>query len=1026
MDTSAQRIGDLTLTRRLGQGAWGEVWSAHRADRRVAVKFLVPGRGRYAVARAAFDDEIRLMARADHPNVVALLDQGVVPDDGPLHPGAPFLVMAHADGALDPSIAVEAARWLAILDAVLAGLAHLHARRVVHRDVKPSNILIFREPGGERFALADLGIAWDLGDAGNRPAGTPGFMAPEQANGQWIGPAADLYAVGAVAHVLATGRLPDQGGDARRPLPPGAWAWIRRMLSFDPRDRFPTAAHARAALGLPEGDWQPPEPVLPTLAAPSRALGPADGAQGTWRDGSTWGFDEASHTLAPELDGALAPEPDLGGRAPIPRAPPGLGLFGLREPPLIGREAAQTTLWDAWRAARAGASKLVWLRGEAGVGKRRLARWLCEAIAEAGLAPVWRVPFTSSGRAGTGLWFAVEQQLRAMGRDAAPWDASLPPRARAARALDLWVDAPVVWLDVPSPSEEADALVALWLARGDVPALVLVTGPGPWPDAEPLEVPPVPRAALADMLERWLAIDTRLALEVARRTDGNPQFAVQLVSDWVRRGLLVATSTGFEISGDEMPAVPASVVALWENRVASVGLSPPELRVAWAAAIVGDPVDDASWAATAWADVAAVKTKLVSAGLATVDDDGLRFVSRALRESLVWAAEASGAAERLHRRAAAHLRSRDVDPGRVGQHLAAAGDHAAAVPLLVAGAAAARHRHASERAVTLARRALAALDALGVPEAHPDRVGPLYELGVALEVSWRARDAVAPLMAAAALAEASAHWGVLVGARLRLANIYHQSDDVDAAFRALAAAEDAAIRAEDPRRALVAVARSVIFYRLGRRDEATVALDRAESLAVDDEAMARVLTIRGVWMSSAGDDFAAEALFRRAAALAPVSTLLRHAQATTLWRLGRLAEAEQEFRELVAEAEVEGARAERAACNLAQCLSHLGRHTEARAVIDRWLPRIRRSSRRLVLVNALGTAAAIALHLGDLAAFDIWAAEAADLAHEVRRSDRDVAALLRSAPGVPPRQQAVAEALALLFERYADSASPGG
>jgi serine/threonine protein kinase len=192
--------------------------------------------------------------------------------DGSVVPaGAPYLVMEYVSGGTLATRLGKAdfPEQRALLLSLLDGLAHAHARRVVHQDIKPSNVLL-AEDGPK---LADFGVARALDRDGDRRGdelvlGTPGYMAPEQIRGDAgaIGPWTDLYAVGVLAFTLASGVLPFPRGatpgetmraqllGTMRPLvpvgavPTGFEAWVRRLLDRDPRRRPELAAHAARAL----------------------------------------------------------------------------------------------------------------------------------------------------------------------------------------------------------------------------------------------------------------------------------------------------------------------------------------------------------------------------------------------------------------------------------------------------------------------------------------------------------------------------------------------------------------------------------------------------------------------------------------------------------------------------------------------------------------------------------------------------------------------------------------------------------
>lgn len=199
----------------LGRGGMGEVWRAYdeRLDRHVAVKLIVAGAAHHPdrpMLAKRFSRECRALARIDHPGVVTIHDAGV---DGDPDSGELYLVMQRIDGmSLADFVAEhEGVPWpqAAALGAQIATvLAAVHAIPVVHRDLKPGNVML--RPDGTAVLL-DLGIAAvfdpDLSKLTRtgESLGSPGYMAPEQASSGLAGPPSDLYALGCVLHEVLTG-----------------------------------------------------------------------------------------------------------------------------------------------------------------------------------------------------------------------------------------------------------------------------------------------------------------------------------------------------------------------------------------------------------------------------------------------------------------------------------------------------------------------------------------------------------------------------------------------------------------------------------------------------------------------------------------------------------------------------------------------------------------------------------------------------------------------------------------------------
>jgi DNA-binding beta-propeller fold protein YncE len=233
----------------IARGGMGVVYRAtHLAlDRPVALKVIARQFAGDEAFRDRFLRESRLAARLDHPAVVPVFDARE--EDGELIvamrlvSGGDLRKRIEANGPLPPAEAV------ALLGQVADALDAAHAAGIVHRDVKPHNILL----EGERAYLTDFGLAKALGDSGvlsgTSVVGTVEYMSPEQWRGEQVGPAADVYSLGCVLYELLTGVVPyaRRAGDVEPEMPQGLDAVIERAVAPDPGARYATAGELIAA-----------------------------------------------------------------------------------------------------------------------------------------------------------------------------------------------------------------------------------------------------------------------------------------------------------------------------------------------------------------------------------------------------------------------------------------------------------------------------------------------------------------------------------------------------------------------------------------------------------------------------------------------------------------------------------------------------------------------------------------------------------------------------------------------------------
>jgi hypothetical protein len=258
--------GRYALDEQIGIGGYGEVWRATDTllSRPVAVKLLHPRYTRRSETLARFRAEARHAGGLSQENIAQVFDYGEAADGQP-----PYLVMELVDGpSLEAVLAsgpLESSRTMDIVAQAAAGLQAAHAAGMIHRDIKPGNLLL--TPGGT-VKITDFGIAHTIGSVpvteSGELIGTPGYLAPERAEGEQATPASDLYSLGMVAYECLVGAPPFTGtalevaiAHRDRPLPPlppsvsaDVCAFVIRLTAKDPARRLDNAAEVAVWAGL--------------------------------------------------------------------------------------------------------------------------------------------------------------------------------------------------------------------------------------------------------------------------------------------------------------------------------------------------------------------------------------------------------------------------------------------------------------------------------------------------------------------------------------------------------------------------------------------------------------------------------------------------------------------------------------------------------------------------------------------------------------------------------------------------------
>ncbi|MEV6283323.1 serine/threonine-protein kinase [Kribbella sp. NPDC051770] len=319
------RIGRYSLVRRVGAGGFATVWLARdeQLDAEVAVKILSDNWIDEDDVRRRFLAEGRFLRRVDSPHVVGVHDVGETDD------GRPYLVLTYADGgSLADRIKAGPLPVAGVVDVVTqvgSGLKQLHARGVLHRDVKPANVLFRSDPSGDRAMLGDLGLGKSLETVSQltMPGGTPAYVAPEQVMGDRLDHRADLYSLGAVAYAAFTGQAPhgviSLGAVMRIDAPPPSMstlredvpdaidAVVRRALEPDREKRWPDLDSFLNALDEAHRTGRIPAGLVPADELPVPA-GPG-------------GLDQETQLAAAPADAKTEGGPDAEATVATPAAP---------------------------------------------------------------------------------------------------------------------------------------------------------------------------------------------------------------------------------------------------------------------------------------------------------------------------------------------------------------------------------------------------------------------------------------------------------------------------------------------------------------------------------------------------------------------------------------------------------------------------------------------------------------------------------------------------------------------------------
>ncbi|MBN1121190.1 MAG: protein kinase [Anaerolineae bacterium] len=290
-DLIGQKLGAYQITGEIGHGGMADVYRAHQPsiDRDVAIKMLPAHLMQDRQFLDRFNREVQVIAKLQHPHILSVYDYGE-------YNGQPYIVMQYVPTGTLADIIIASAKGLPLVEVarlveqIASALDFAHEKGIVHRDFKPSNVLLDEK---KNVYLADFGIAKVIDETaqltGSGIVGTPSYIAPEMASRGEVTPLVDVYALGITLFQMLTGQLPFQSPTPmaalmahindpvpdvtalRADLPPGVQAVVSRALAKDPFKRYQTAGELAAALQKvveTAAETEPSEPPLHTLESP--------------------------------------------------------------------------------------------------------------------------------------------------------------------------------------------------------------------------------------------------------------------------------------------------------------------------------------------------------------------------------------------------------------------------------------------------------------------------------------------------------------------------------------------------------------------------------------------------------------------------------------------------------------------------------------------------------------------------------------------------------------------------------------
>jgi len=909
----------------IGEGGMGRVFRAqHRISGRLAaIKIVGDSRG-LAEANWELRSEVQAHASLVHPNIVYLLDYGEVVWDS--DEAQPYVIMEFAElGTLRTNSPMDWNSLRNVIIDVLKALAFAHARGVIHRDLKPENLLLFQN---RVVKLADFGIARTFGwkrDLHSRQviAGTPQYMAPEQIAGYWreSGPWTDIYALGCVVWEMVCGRAPFHGEnvmadvllphlrsarprlDARFEVPKALDSWVKKAMAIQTGHRFRCAAEALHALpepgessGSAGTEWLVAQPTVKWFASTT----PLDIPTLTFEPG-------LSLPSSAEFESSVVPDFPTDWRQEESNHDSeheGIGLFGIREPPFVGREAERDSLWQALGLVLRNRNTLaIHIEGDEGSGKSRIIHWLAERALELGVARVFRASHSQSRGLGNGIVGMVIRHLNAWGeeRDSLKerlgrivpnhsagevadsnallglifpeedaiksyWD-NVDNRIRLlGRIVSRFTESePTIFIldDIHLSVETMKWLRHFLTAFPNLPFLFVTTAvhhvtgeseEGKELNAlraletiQTLELSPLSAEEHFKLVSRLLRLNDDLARTIAERSEGHPQFAVQMLADLIEKDALRSTdASGHDLRQTFEVTLPHTIQEVWIQRLERLVQAYPNPEEIWrrieVAATLGRDVGNAEWVALNENDLSKstmLRDDIVERGLAQRRPEGWSFSHRLLVESILVKSKDEGRLEENHIRCAELLEilpyfsGRD---GRVADHWIESGVYSNAWDPLERERDRLRRVGTATEVRSVLERQIWLADTLGLGPADPGRLGAEIFRGY-YELMFQ-RDAKASRLALEKLLKLSTESGRsqnIVRVTGALADCYLMLGEITEAVHVSRIGLQAAMDEQDP--VLLASAHDTsgwLLHMAGRNVEAKVHLEQSLHLKGDD------------------------------------------------------------------------------------------------------------------------------------------------------------------------------------------------